>query len=109
MHAVQLVDDYLEWLGQEVALCQDPEERDSRAATLAYYECQLGKLRTVLPKDLPVEELKPYHLDKSPDRRKRHFLQATKRVFKWAFDTERITTYPLRGVKLPRQRGRSTR
>lgn len=106
MLATEVVDQYLDWLTHEVALCRNPAEQRSRQRTLEYYQHQLSKLKPILPADLLVEDLKAWHLDRSPDRRRRHFLQAAKRVYHWAWKSERIAVCPLRNLELPRARGR---
>jgi integrase len=99
---VELLDSFLDW-------CQ----KNKAPTTYKWYRHHLQLLTSALPPDLPVSELKPYHLSKvitqNPEwsnNSKYDFVSACQRAFNWALDEELIERSPVARMKKPAREAR---
>ena len=95
--AVGVMDAFLDW-------CQ----KHKAARTYDWYRAYLESFGRVLPRDLPVAQLRPFHvqhwLDANPAWRtgKRGAVIAVQRAFNWALRMGLIDANPVRSIEKPK-------
>jgi integrase len=99
---VEVLDAFLDWCGQNKAAC-----------TYEHYRENLQRFATRIPADLPVAELKPFHVTRAladfpgwGNNTKHDFIGALKRALNWAVDEELIDRNPLARMKKPAREAR---